>query len=341
MAAFLTAAAVALAACGSSSSSATNTGGGSSGSGLQQGPVGSVAAFGVGSPQTSPFDLGGYTGLRDAAAVLHAKPTWLSNISFDQSGQVINRLGRTGTNVIVSNGSGFATAMLAAAQQYPKTWFWVYADLASTKGLPNVVGIRLNWEQMGYMAGAFACMASPTKKVGLVVAQPIPAYTHAVGGAVQGVKATCGSATDLTTTWTGTFDDNVTTKQATEAEVAKGADVIFDFQDAATVGVQSAVKAHPNVKYVSAESNANANLPKQIVVSIVPQYQAGYTAAAKLLAAKQLKPRIYLSGVENGGFQLTAFHNVSPGVAKQGDALFEAIKSGKTVVPYSYAVTQH
>jgi basic membrane lipoprotein Med (substrate-binding protein (PBP1-ABC) superfamily) len=327
---------VVVAACGSSGGSG---GGGGSSSGPPQGPVKSVAAFGVGSPQTSPFDQGGFTGLQQAASNLNAKPTWLSNISFDQSSQVIQRLAKSGTQVIISNGSGFADSMLAAAQQYPKTWFWVYADLASTKGLPNVVGIRLNWEQMGYMAGAFACMASPAKKVGLVVAQPIPAYTHAVGGAVQGVKATCGKSSDLLTAWSGTFSDNVTTKQATEALIAKGAQVIFDFQDAATVGVQSAVKEHPNVKYVSAESNANANLPKQIVVSIVPQYQAGYAATAKLLASKQLRSNIYLSGVQNGGFELTSFENVPPSVAKQGNALFESIKTGKTVVPYTFAVS--
>lgn len=332
--------------CGSSSSSSsagssTGTSGSSSSSssGPPQGSVSGVAGFGVGSPQTSPFDLGGYTGIQQAATILHAKPTWLSNISFDQASQAIDRLARAGTPLIISNGSGFASSMLAAAQKYPKTWFWVYAELASTKGLPNVVGIDLSWSQMGYMSGAFACMASHTKKVGLVVAQPIPAYTHAVGGVHDGVKATCGTEKDLLTAWTGTFSDNVTTKQATEALIAKGADVIFDFQDAATVGVQSAVREHPNVKYVSAESNANSNLPKQIVVSIVPQYPSGYASTAQLLANKQLQPKIYLSGVQNGGFQLTSFLNVPSSVAKSGLDLFQSIKTGKTVVSETHEVS--
>jgi basic membrane protein A len=327
-----------VAACGSSSSSSSGSSG-SNGSSLPQGPVKTVAAFGVGSPQTSPFDKGGYDGLHQAASLLGATPTWLSNISFDQSAQVIQRLVRSGTNVVISNGSGYGTAMLAAAQQYPKTWFWVYADLESTKGLPNVVGIRLDWTQMGYMSGAFACMASHTKKVGLVIAQPIPAYERAAGGSVDGVKAGCGSASDLLTTWTGTFSDNVTTKQAAEALIAKGADVVFDFQDAATVGVQEAVKEHPNVKYVSAES-AVTSLPKQIVVSIEPQYAIGYAAAAKLMASKQLQPKVYLSSVANGAFKLTPFTNVPASIASKGEALFKGLKDGTTKVNENHLVSK-
>jgi basic membrane lipoprotein Med (substrate-binding protein (PBP1-ABC) superfamily) len=337
---------VLVAACGSSSSSSSNSGGSSTGSssstgsGPPQGPVKQVAAFGVLSPETSPFDKGGFDGLHQAASILGATPVWLSNISFDQSPQAIQRLARGGTNVIISNGSGFAQAMLAAAQQYPKTWFWVYADLASTKGLPNVVGIRLDWTQMGYMSGAFACMASHTKKVGLVIAEPIPAYQRAAGGSVDGVKAGCGSASDLLTAWTGTFSDNATTKQAAEALIAKGADVVFDFQDAGTVGVQSAVREHPNVKYVSAESDATKNLPKQIVVSIVPQYPVGYAAAAKLMASKQLQPKVYLSSVATGAFLLTPFTNVPASVAKQGDALFKGLKAGTTTVNENHLVSK-
>ena len=268
-----------------------------------------------------------------------AKPTWLSNISFDQSPQVIQRLARSGTNVIISNGSGYGTAMLAAAQQYPKLWFWVYADLASTKGLPNVVGIRLDWSQMGYMAGYYACLASKSKKVGMVIAQPIPAYQRAAGGAVEGVKAGCGSSSDLLKTWSGTFSDNVTTKQAAEALIAKGADVIFDFQDAASVGVQEAVKEHPNVKYVSAES-AVTTLPKQIVVSIEPQYAIGYADTAKLMAAKQLQPKVYLSSVKQGAFRLTPFTNVPASVAAKGNALFHDLASGKVAVNENVLVGQ-
>jgi basic membrane protein A and related proteins len=338
-----------VAACGSDSNeSASSSSGGettSSGdsttkneSGLPQGKVAKIAAFGITAPETSRWDLGGKAAMEKAAGVLGAEPTWLSNISFDQSPQLLDRLARDGQNVMISNGAGYADAMLAAAEKYPDKWFWVYSALADTKGLPNVVGIDLKWNQIGYLAGAIACMASKSKKVGLVIAQPIPAYTHAAGGVTDGVAKGCGSEKNLVITWTGTFDDNAKSKQAAQAQIAQGADVIIDFQDGASAGVQSAVKANPKVMYVGTMFDWADQVPKQIITSVAINYEDGYVNTAQLLADGKLEPKIYPSSVETGGITLTDFHNVSDKITKDGQALYEGIKSGEEQVDLSREV---
>jgi basic membrane lipoprotein Med (substrate-binding protein (PBP1-ABC) superfamily) len=253
---------------------------------------------------------------------------------------VIERLVREGYPILIANGSGFADAMLAAAPKHPNVWFWVYSDLASTKGNPNVVGIRINWSEMGYLAAAIACQSAPNKKIGLVVAQPIPAYTHAVGGAVQGAQAGCGNKSNMLTTWTGTFDDNAKTKQATQALISQGATVIFDLQDAATVGVQSAVKENPKVKYVGTTFDAAPGIPKQIITSVINDFNAGYGGTAQKLKDKTLKPQVYIYGVKDGGLLLTPFTNVSASVAAQGKATYESLKTGKVVVDKNLEVSK-
>lgn len=325
---------------GSGSSSSSSSTSASTNSGPPQGSISKIAGWGLQSPGTNPFDKGGHDGLFKAAELLGAKPTFLSNITFDQSPQVIERLVRDGFPVLISNGSGFADAMLAAAQKYPDKWFMVYADLASTKGLPNVVGIKINWSEMGYLAAGIACQASTSHKIGLVVAQPIPAYTHAVGGVYDGTKAVCGSEKNLLATWTGTFDDNAKTKQATEALISQGADVIFDFQDAGTVGVQAAVKEHPNVKYVGTTFDAASGIPKQIITSVVNDFNVGYSGTAQLLKDKKLEPKVYTYGVAAGGLLLTPFTNVSDKVAGEGQKLYGDIKSGKVVVDATREVSK-
>jgi basic membrane protein A len=317
-----------------------SSGGGSTGGGPAQGPVDKIAGWGLQSPGTNPFDKGGADGLATAAKVLGAKSNFLSNITFDQSPQVIDRLVRDGYPVLISNGSGFADAMLAAAQKYPDKWFIVYSDLASTKGLKNAAGIKINWSEMGYLAAAIACQSSPAKKIGLVVAQPIPAYTHAVGGAVQGAKAACGAEKDMLTTWTGTFDDNAKTKQATQALISQGAQVIFDLQDAATVGVQSALKENPKIKYVGTTFDRTSDLPKQIITSVVNDFDVGYGKTAELLKAKKLEPKVYTYGVKEGGLVLTPFTNVSSKVAAEGKGLYDDIKSGKVTVDLKREVSK-
>ena len=299
-----------------------------------------IAAFGLTAPETNRWDAGGKAAFEKAGELLGAETTWLSNIAFDQSPQILDRLARDGNEVMISNGSGFADAMLAGAQKYPDNWFWVYSALADTKGLPNVVGIDLHWNEVGYLAAAIGCMASKSKKIGLVMPQPIPAYTHAAGGVFDGVKAECGSEKDLASTWTGTFDDNAKAKQATEALIADGADVIIDFQDAATPGVQSAVKEHPDVRYVGTMFDWSDTVPDQIVTSVAFDYESGYLAAAELLRDKKLEPKIYPSGVATGGIVLTAFANSPASVEKGGTALFKAIGNGEVEVDLTREVSK-
>ena len=334
--------ALAVTGCGDDDDAGGGGGGGGesadTGSGPPQGKQGKIAAFGITSPETSRWDEQGKLAFEKAASVLGAEPTWLSNIAFDQAGQTLDRLVREDHDVMISNGAGFADGVLDAAAKYPDKWFWVYSALADTKGLPNVVGIDLHWNEIGYLSGAIACMASKSQKIGVILAQPIPAYTHGLGGVTDGVAAECGSEDNLLTTWSGTFDDNAKSKQATNALIAKGADVIIDFQDAATPGVQSAIKEHPDVQYVGTMFDWAEDVPDQIIASVAIDYEDGYVDTAKLLAEEKLEPKVYSSGVATGGLELTAFTNATPEVEEKGKALFEAIKSGEVKIDLTKTV---
>jgi basic membrane protein A len=336
--------ALAVTGCGDDDKSSNGGGGGGgsdsadTGSGPPQGKQAKIAAFGITAPETSRWDEQGKAAMEKAAGVLGAEPTWLSNIAFDQAGQTLDRLVREDHNVMISNGAGFADGVLDAAAKYPDKWFWVYSALADTKGLPNVVGIDLHWNEMGYLAGAIACMGSKTKKIGVILAQPIPAYTHALGGVTDGVKAECGSEKNLLTAWSGTFDDNAKSKQATNALIGKGADVIIDFQDAATPGVQSAIKEHSDVRYVGTMFDWANDVPDQIITSVAINYEDGYVDTAKLLLDEKLEPKVYASGVATGGLELTAFANSDASVEEKGKKLFDDIKSGAVKVDLTRAV---
>jgi basic membrane lipoprotein Med (substrate-binding protein (PBP1-ABC) superfamily) len=334
----LVVAALVAAGCGSTSDSGSS--GGGSGGGPAQGDASKMADFGLSSPEASRWDQGGKAAFEKSAGTLGAKTTWLSNIAFDQSPQLIDRLVRDGNKIIISNGAGYGDAMLNAAQKYPDNWFWVYSALASTKGLKNVVGIDLHWNEMGYLAAAIACKASTSKKIALIIAQPIPAYTHAAGGVADGAKAGCGSEKNLISTWTGTFDDNAKTKQATDAAISQGADVIIDFQDAATPGVQAAIKENPKAKYVGTMFDYGPDIPKQIVTSVAINYEEGYGAAVDKFKNKQLKPTIYPSGVQSGGIVLAKFTNSPASVQQYGQTLYNDIKSGKVKVDLNRQISK-
>jgi basic membrane lipoprotein Med (substrate-binding protein (PBP1-ABC) superfamily) len=92
--------------------------------------------------------------------------------------------------------------------------------------------------------------------------------------------------------------------------------------------VQAAIKANPKVRYVGTMYDWADAVPKQIITSIAINYEDGYVNTAKLLADGKLEPKVYPSSVQTGGITLTAFHNSTDKLAKDGQALFDQIKSG-------------
>lgn len=325
---------------GGSGGTATSASGGtetSGGEGTANGPKQETAArmagVGISSPDANGWDRGGSKALDAAAQVIGAKPIWLSNITYDEASQTFDRLVRQNTDIIVAHSSGYEAAALESAAKYPDTWFWVYSDLSTTRDLPNVVGIKVNWNEFGYMLGAIACTVSKSKKIGFVLAEPIPADTRSAGGAQQAAGEHCGDEKNLLTTYIGTFEDVSKAKQAAEAMIAKGADVIFDVADAAALGAIEAAKARPNVAYIGSVLNLadEGVAPDEIVTSVYLDFDSGYKAAADLFKAGQLEPKIYDTDIASGGIRVAPAANVADPAKLDAQIaqMMDDIKSGK------------
>jgi basic membrane protein A len=326
---------LAVAGCGGDKggAGAPAAGAGGAGGGLKQGTAARIAGVGISSPDSNGWDRGGSKALTAAAGAIGAKPTWLSNISYDQASQTFDRLVRQKTDIIVAHSSGYEAGILESAAKFPDTWFWIYSDLSTTKSLPNVVGIKVNWNEFGYMLGAIACNISKTKKVGFVLAEPIPADTRSAGGAQQAAGDYCGGEKNLITSYIGTFEDVSKAKQAAEAMIAKGADVIFDVADAAALGAIEAAKARPNVSYVGSVLNLAAEgvAPQEIVTSVYLDFESGYVAAADLFKQGKLEPKIYDTNIASGGIKVAPAANVSDPAKLDATIakIMDDVKSGK------------
>jgi len=310
--------------------------------GPSQGSAGKIAAIGVSTPTANGWDRGGNAAFKKMAAIIGAKGTWLSNIGYDKAGQVFDRLARGGYDVILAHSSGYEPAVLEAAAKYPDKWWWIYSDLSTTKGLPNVVAMKVNWNEFGYMLGAIACTISKSKKVGFVLAEPIPADTRSAGGAQDAAIKYCGGKSRMLYAYIGSFEDTSKAKQAAQAFIAKGADVIFDVADAAALGAIEAAKADPNVKYVGSVLNMHSVAPTEIVSSVFLNFDSAYTQVAKLFKAKKLQPKIYDTDVKSGGIQFAKITNVpnAAAVRTKIQGIYNGIKTGKIKVNSTKAITK-
>jgi basic membrane protein A len=299
-----------------------------------EGKAGKIAGVGVSTPQANGWDRGGFAGFQSMSKIVGAKGTWLSNISYDKAPQIFDRLGREGYSAVIAHSSGYEAAILEAAAKYPNTWWWVYSDLSSTKNLPNVAAVKVNWNQFGYMLGAIACTLSKSKKVGFVLAEPIPADTRSAGGAQDAAIKYCGGKKALLYSYIGSFEDTSKAKQAAEAMIAKGADVLFDVADAAALGAIEAAKSRPNVAYVGSVLDMHSAAPKEIATSVYLDFNSAYSSFAKLFAQKKLQAKIYPTDFKTGGIRVAKVMNVAKAGQVQAKiaSIIAGIKSGKIVV---------
>jgi basic membrane protein A and related proteins len=292
-----------------------------------------VAWVTAGSVTASGWDKGGYAAFQQFAKTLNAKSSYLQLVNYDQTVQVLTRLAQAGNNIIITHSSGYEPGVLEVAAKFPKVWFLIYSDLSTTKGLKNVAGWKVNWNEHGYLQGAIACLASKTGKVGLVSSAPIPAFTRMAAGfklATQQVGKCKGTAGAFGNSWTGSFTDVAKAKQAALALIGKGADVFSDGADAAGAGVVEAAKENGKL-YVGGIADLHPTAPDIVVSSVYLNFKAAYADMAKKVKTKTLKAGVYDTNLENGGIKVTKFYVVPNAKSLQAQTakIVANIKSGK------------
>ena len=276
----------------------------------------------------------GFAAFEKMAAILDTEPDVLEHISYDQAPQTLRQLAEEGYDIIVPHSSGYEAAVLEVAPDYPGTWFIIYSDLSTTNDLPNVAGWAVHWNQVGYMAAAIGCAASETNSVGMVVSAPIPAYTRWTGGSGQFSEDSAdvlGTACEFNDVWTGDFLDAAKAKQAAQALIDGGADVLFDGADAAGAGaVEAAVQN--GVWYVGAVVDQCEQAPDTMLTSVTLNFDIAYEQMGEFYKDGSLEPAIYSMNLANTGIDLSPPCNANADVAAAIETVLDGVSSGDIVV---------
>lgn len=276
----------------------------------------------------------GYAAFEKMAAILDTDPDVLEHISYDQAPQTLRQLAEEGYDIIVPHSSGYEAAVLEVAPDYPGTWFIIYSDLSTTNDLPNVAGWAVHWNQVGYMAAAIGCAASDAKSIGMVVSAPIPAYTRWTGGSGQlsdDAADVLGYDCEFNDVWTGDFLDAAKAKQAAQALIDGGADVLFDGADAAGAGaVEAAVQN--GVWYVGAVVDQCEQAPDTMLTSVILNFDIAYEQMGEFYKDGSLEPAIYSMNLANTGIDLSPPCNANADVAAAIETVIDGVSSGDIVV---------
>jgi basic membrane protein A and related proteins len=160
-------------------------------------------------------------------------------------------------------GDAFAAeeAVRKVAAEFPKIPF---AFGSGEKPQAPNLSVFDNWLQdPAYLAGMLAGGLTKSNTIGVVGAMPIPEVNRIVNAFVLGAKQTNPDAT-VKVSFINSFFDPATAKQAAQAQLSAGADVLFAERD----GVIAAAK-EADVPVIGMMVDQKAEAPQHVVTSLV------------------------------------------------------------------------
>ncbi|WP_420112345.1 BMP family ABC transporter substrate-binding protein [Pseudactinotalea sp.] len=149
----------------------------------------------------------------------------------------------TDNDLIIAGGSALVPAGNTVAPQFPDVHFVMSGVV--TEGVANLHTYATRQGVPAYVAGVIAAELSSSGVVGYVGGADIPPNAQSLVDFEAGALA--GDAgIEVVSTTVGSFSDAAAAKEATAAQIANGADVIYAFQDAGLPGVLDAIEESGN-----------------------------------------------------------------------------------------------
>ncbi len=234
-------------------------------------------------------------------------------------------------DAIVGDAFAAEEAVRTVAKDFPDV---VFAFGSGEKPQAPNMSVFDNWMQdPAYLAGMLSGGVTQSNTIGVVGAMPIPEVNRIVNGYIAGVKKTNPQAT-VKVSFINSFFDPAAAKQAAEAQVSAGADVLF----AERAGVIDAGK-EADIPVVGMMVDQKDDAPQNVLTSLV--WNVRPTVDAIIKQAKggpQAADLGKFSFLKAGGSSIAAVNtdvpmDVSSDLIDQVKAMEDQMKSGKFTTP--------
>lgn len=299
-----------------------------------QGP--SVALLTSGPVSDAGWHAGAYEGLqmiRDSLGYSVSHQQTRTPAEFDEA---FISYGSAGYDLIFAHGFEYQDAADRAGSQYPEVMFIVSGG---SRASDNVVPLVFHLQEASYLAGMAAGGVTSSGIVGMVGGVEIPSAKGTFIAFEAGVKAVRPDATVLET-FTGSWEDVAAAKEASVAQLRRGADVIIHNVDAASFGLFQAVReargAGNNVWAMGMNRDQNGVAPDVIIGSAVIDIPATFLLTARRWAVGELGGRPLYTGLQTGAVEFVpnpSLDVIPDGILERVQAARAAILQGELDVP--------
>lgn len=283
----------------------------------------------------------GYEGVVKAKEELAAKGTAIT-IDYTESLQpaqveaAARDYASRGYNPIVIHCGTFADAAYNAAKAFPNTTF-LTSNPPEAKDVPKNFWVYDALQQEGaFVGGYLAGLVTKSNRVGVVGGFDFPALTRQVEGFRLGARYANPQVKSLAV-YINSWEDAGKAKQAAQAQLDSGADIVFAATDQAARGVFAAAE-NANAYAIAAYADLASLAPKTILASVLFDYPRLVAFVTVSAIEHTLVPgKLYLVGMAGGVGEVVpnpALYDTLPAdVRNKVTALTQAVKSGAIQIP--------
>jgi simple sugar transport system substrate-binding protein len=167
------------------------------------------------------------------------KTTYVENVPEGADAErVIRELAVSGHKLIFSTSFGFMNATVKVAKQYPDVKF---EHATGYQRAPNLATYMARFYESRYPAGIAAGRLTRTHKLGYIAPFPIPEIVRSINAFALGARSVDPKA-EVRVVWVNSWYDPGKEREAAEALIAQGVDVVAQQSDSAAP-VQAAERA--------------------------------------------------------------------------------------------------
>jgi basic membrane protein A len=231
--------------------------------------------------------------------------------------RVIRDFAEKGYDLIITTSFGYMDPTIAVAEEYPDTWF---VHISGFKTADNASTVFGRMYQPRFLSGLVAGAATETNKIGYVAAFPIPEVIRGINAFTHGVRTANPDAT-VNVVWTNTWFGPPEEKEAAEALLDQGVDVIAQHQDTTEPQKAAADRGAVSIGY---DSDMRAFVGDTVLTSPVWNWGPKYLEIAQQVMDGTYSTESYWGGLEDGIVELAEF---SPEVSDETIQLVESYRS--------------
>lgn len=247
--------------------------------------------------------------------------------------RVLSQYAQEGNQLLLAH-STFQDAAFAVAKQFPDVNIATY----SFELKENVAMLEEPIYQAAYLAGMLAGGITESNTIGGTAGQDVP-LCHAELEAFQKGAERTNKQVKMIDTYIGDWNDVAKGKQAAQAQIDQGADVLISCGGAPANGMAEAIK-EADISGFGYVGDMSARAPKNMVGSIIYNLEPYFKAAVDDVRNDSFRPaKKYNFGLADGGVSLKlndaySARKIPADVMDQMKKVQAQIKSGEFEVPY-------